>query len=266
MVDGNLDFSAKERSFPRSLKTGQFERHSWGEVKDLSAFPAWKDSSGREFSTEPLFELLDVDMFRWSASEEFTGTSVSSAYAHPSLAPQYFRSRGDGRFFLIFNWTLGPFQHIITGALKQPHDKTWQRFMDMSAESQGRCMRVVPALYSAPWIVHELMQPKKPSMLGKLQPSFSQGEGYLEISFVLTSSTMMRLLVVLRSSYQIIANALAYSLLGQGLGDPRERLLLSYYCSYVEVEQLRTILPVDEGLSSVANGLCPSTPKKIKTR
>lgn len=243
-------FAKKQAVFPRSSWTrgeGSLPpAHSWGSLDDVSAFPPVRKSSspGRRPRRKPMLELLDVDAFQSKNEDE----PVWQIYDHPLLAPQHYRRQGDDRFLLVVNWMIGPYQLVALSALPDeealdsPQDKQmWRRFLAQPPALRWRRLRVSATCFEGPFIVHELIRSKRPSHVGKFLPSYSEGEGYLEVDVHLTSSDMRRMRVVFQHSSHLIVIGLAYFLCGDGPGEPSERLLFSHYCSLVDVAKLRQV-------------------------
>mmetsp|Transcript_111103 Transcript_111103/g.346228 ORF Transcript_111103/g.346228 Transcript_111103/m.346228 type:complete len:324 (-) Transcript_111103:82-1053(-) len=173
---------------------------------------------------------------------------VWQVYDHPLLAPQHYRRQGDNRFLLIMNWMIGPYQLVTLSALpneeslEDPRERQmWRRFLDQPPALRWRRLRVSATCFEGPYIVHELIRSKRPSHVGKFLPSHSLGDGHLEVDIHLTSSEMRRLRVVFQHSSHLIVIGLAYFLMGDGPGEPPERLLFAHYCSLVHMAKLRQV-------------------------
>mmetsp|Transcript_50457 Transcript_50457/g.156446 ORF Transcript_50457/g.156446 Transcript_50457/m.156446 type:complete len:753 (-) Transcript_50457:37-2295(-) len=243
-------FAKKEAAFPRSSWTrgeGALPpAHSWGSLDDVSAFPPVRKSSShaRRPHQKPMLELLDVDAFQNKNEEE----PVWQIHDHPALAPQHYRRQGDDRFLLVVNWMIGPYQLVVTSALPKEDSpeglqdqQLWRRFLAQPPALRWRRLRVSATCFEGPYIVHELIRAKRPSHVGNFLPSYSEGEGHLEVDVHLTSSEMRRMRVVLQHSSHLLVIGLAYFVCGDGPGELPERLLFAHYCSLVEVRRLRQV-------------------------
>lgn len=244
------DFATKLESFPRSEWDGPGGaipvRHSWGLLKDLSAFglpQSVRAAAGK--NNGQLMELLDVDIFRSNPDDP-----ILQAYDHPALAPRYLRRHGEKRFLFVVNWIIGPCQQVVVGALARPHPdaaqpgsvEDWRllsKFLSQAEPSRGRSLRVSAACFEGPSFVKDMLSAQKAQHVGRFLPSFQQGEDYIEATIHLTSSEMRRLSVVFQHSYHLIVNGLTYYLCG--VGNSKDRPLFAHYCSFVDVQKLRQV-------------------------